>query len=78
MKQWIPAPGSDTILISGAVLGVSLNPGEQVQWAYTIMPDGKRVVTGYDIIPPKTSKRRKKKFFQTAKDRLDDNLSDEK
>ena len=59
MKHWVLAPGNSTPLVSGAVLGVYLNPGEQVKWAYFITPDGKRVVTGYEIIPPETSKRRK-------------------
>jgi hypothetical protein len=67
MKQWIPAPANDSQPVSGAVLGVSLNPGESVQWAYTILPDGKRIVTGYDIIPPKIPKRLKKKISRAAK-----------
>ena len=36
---------------SGCVLGVSLNLNERVEWVYTTMPDGRRVVTGYDILP---------------------------
>jgi len=35
----------------GAVLGVSLNDGERVEWIYTVLPDGRRIVTGYDILP---------------------------
>jgi len=62
MKQWIPAPASDRAISSGAVFGVSLDPGEQVRWAYTILPDGRRFVTGYDILPilPDASKRKRK------------------
>ncbi len=51
MRQWVSAPEGDSQVVNGAVLGVSLNPGERVQWAYTILPDGRRVATGYDIIP---------------------------
>jgi hypothetical protein len=51
MKQWIPAPGSDSQTVNGSVLGVSINDGERVDWVYTILPDGRRIVTGYDILP---------------------------
>ena len=51
MKQWIPAPASDSQTVNGAVLGVSLNDGERVEWIYTVLPDGRRIVTGYDILP---------------------------
>ncbi len=51
MKKWIPAPGSNDQAGNGTILGVSLNIGERVEWVYTIMPDGKKVVTGYDILP---------------------------
>jgi hypothetical protein len=62
MKQWIQAPESGSQPVNGAVLGVSLDPGERVEWAYTILPDGRRIVTGYDILPAaKLSKRTKKK-----------------
>jgi hypothetical protein len=67
MKQWVPAPTIDSQVVCGAVLGVSLNPGETVQWAYTILPDGRRIATGYDIIPPEIPKRLKKKLSRTAK-----------
>ncbi|MDD5673830.1 MAG: hypothetical protein PHC61_06695 [Chitinivibrionales bacterium] len=50
MKQWIPAPGSNSQSVKNAVLGVSIDVGERVEWVYTILPDGKRVVTGYDIL----------------------------
>jgi hypothetical protein len=51
MKRWVPAPENDNQAISGAVLGVSLNPGERVEWVYTVMPDGRCIVTDYDILP---------------------------
>jgi hypothetical protein len=51
MKKWVPAPGSSDQTACGAVLGVFLDIGEGVDWAYTILPDGRRVVTGYEIIP---------------------------
>jgi hypothetical protein len=66
MKRWIPAPKSDSQPHSNAVLGVSLNKGEQVQWAYRILPDGKQVVTGYDIIPPQLPKTIKKWLARSA------------
>jgi hypothetical protein len=67
MKHWIPAPSTDTQTHSGAVLGVSLNAGERVQWAYTILPDGRRMVTGYDIISPQPAGPKNKKHRRTAK-----------
>jgi hypothetical protein len=51
MKRWISAPGSNDQIANGAILGVSLDDGERVEWVYTILPDGKKVVTGYDILP---------------------------
>lgn len=51
MKKWVPAPGTDDQTASGAVLGVSLDSDERVEWVYTVMPDGRRVVTGFDILP---------------------------
>jgi hypothetical protein len=51
MKQWVPAPGEDNQAASGAVLGVSIDIGERVEWVYTVMPDGRRIITGYDILP---------------------------
>ncbi len=51
MRRWISAPGSNSQLVSGGVLGVWLEGNERVEWVYTILPDGKRVVTGYDILP---------------------------
>jgi hypothetical protein len=51
MSRWVSAPGNNSQTVNGSVLGVSLNTGERVEWAYTIMPDGRRVVTGYDILP---------------------------
>ena len=51
MKRWVPAPGGDNHTAGGAVLGVSLATGERVEWVYTVMPDGRRVVTGYNILP---------------------------
>ena len=51
IKRWIPAPESDCRTDNGLVLGVSLDDGERVEWAYTILPDGRKIVTGYDILP---------------------------
>jgi hypothetical protein len=51
MKRWIPAPGNDSQTVNGAVLGAFLDAGERVEWVYTILPDGRRIVTGYDILP---------------------------
>jgi hypothetical protein len=51
MKNWVPAPGNNGQTANGTILGVSLQTGERVEWAYTILPDGRRVVTGYDILP---------------------------
>jgi hypothetical protein len=50
-NHWIPAPGNNSQTFNGAVFGVSLDDGERVEWAYTIQPDGRRIVTGYDILP---------------------------
>jgi hypothetical protein len=51
MKRWVPAPGGDNQTASGAVLGVSVGSGERAEWVYTVMPDGRRIITGYDILP---------------------------
>ncbi len=51
MKRWIPAPGNDDQTADGAILGVSLDVNERVEWVYTILPDGKKIVTGYEILP---------------------------
>jgi hypothetical protein len=51
MKRWIPAPASDFQAESGAVLGAFVDVGERVEWVYTIQPNGRRIVTGYDILP---------------------------
>jgi len=51
MKRWVPAPSTDTQPARGAMLGVLLDANERVEWAYTILPDGRRIVTGYDILP---------------------------
>ena len=57
MKKWVPAPGADDQTASGAVLGVSLDSDERVEWVYTVMPDGRRVVTGFDILPVLTEEK---------------------
>jgi|WetSurMetagenome_2_1015567.scaffolds.fasta_scaffold52722_4 hypothetical protein len=49
MKRWIPAPGTNEQPANGAVLGVSLDDNERIEWAYTILLDGRKIVTGYDI-----------------------------
>ena len=49
MSRYVQAPTISTD--SGSVLGVSLNLNERVEWIYTTMPDGRRIVTGYDILP---------------------------
>ena len=51
MKRWVPAPGCNYQTANGTVLGVSIEPSERVEWVYTILPDGKRIITGYDILP---------------------------
>ena len=51
MKRWVQSPGSNNQTASGVILGVSLDPSEHVEWIYTVMPDGMRIVTGYDILP---------------------------
>ena len=50
-KRWVPAPGSNAQTVNGCVLGVWLEGCERVEWVYTIMPDGRRIVTGYNILP---------------------------
>jgi hypothetical protein len=67
MTRWIPAPQSDNQPHGNAVLGVSLNPGEQVQWAYTLLPDGRKVITGYDIVAAKLQANLRNKVAGTAR-----------
>jgi hypothetical protein len=50
-KRWTPAPGNDSQTVNGAVLGAFVDAGERVEWVYTVLPDGSRIVTGYDILP---------------------------
>ncbi len=51
MKRRIPAPESECRTDSGSILGVSVDVDERVEWVYTILPDGRKIVTGYDILP---------------------------
>ena len=51
IKRWVPAPNYTGQSAENAVLGVSVGLNERVEWVYTIMPDGRKVVTGYDILP---------------------------
>jgi len=50
MKRWISAQGNNDQIANGSVLGVSLDIDERVEWVYTILPDGRKIVTGYDIL----------------------------
>jgi hypothetical protein len=51
MNRWISAPGNNDQIANGSALGVSLDEDERVEWVYTILPDGKKIITGYDILP---------------------------
>jgi len=50
-RRWVPAPDDTDQAANNAVTGVFLDINERVEWVYSSMPDGKRVVTGYDILP---------------------------
>ena len=50
-NKWVPAPNDNRQHADNAVTGVFLDSNERVEWVYSIMPDGNRVVTGYDIRP---------------------------
>jgi hypothetical protein len=47
----IPASDTHEQSANGAVLGIFLDDNERVEWVYTILPDGRKIVTGYDIRP---------------------------
>ena len=49
-KRWVPAPGDNNNTANGRVFGVWLKENELVQWIWSYLPDGSRVVTGYEII----------------------------
>jgi hypothetical protein len=49
-KRWTPAPGDNNNIANGQVFGVWLKENELVQWIWSYLPDGSRVVTGYEII----------------------------
>jgi hypothetical protein len=49
-KRWTPAPGDNNNIATGQVFGVWLKENELVQWIWSYLPDGSRVVTGYEII----------------------------
>jgi hypothetical protein len=50
-RRWVPAPNGTGQVDANAILGLALGSNEHVEWVYSIMPDGRRVVTGYDILP---------------------------
>jgi len=50
-KKWVPAPQSYEQTTGNCMLGVYLGQNERVEWIYTFMPDGSRIVTGYNILP---------------------------
>ena len=55
-KRIVTAPQTNLLLnsttanIPSAVISVELNENEEVEWIYTVYPNGQRVVTGYNII----------------------------
>ena len=54
-KRIVTAPQSNLFLsnttnIPSTVISVELKENEEVQWLWTIYPDGQKIVTGYNII----------------------------
>ena len=55
-KRIVTAPqqslllNSNEVNIPSSVISVELKENEEVEWIWTIYPDGQRVVTGYNII----------------------------
>lgn len=45
-----PPPPTDPA-VPHRVQSVTLRPGERVQWEWTTLPDGRRFVSGYTILP---------------------------
>lgn len=41
---------STTNNIPSAVISVELNENEEVEWIWTIYPNGQKIVTGYNVI----------------------------
>ena len=50
MKRWVAAPQSNAVTRNG-IVGVWLNDNERVEWVYRFTSDGKKIVTGYNILP---------------------------
>jgi hypothetical protein len=48
-KRTVYAPRPEDPNASAAVISVEFAPDEEVEWVWTYLPGGKRVVTGYDI-----------------------------
>ena len=47
------APRSEAGLASSAVVSVTVEDDEEIDWIWSYLTDGRRVVTGYRITPPR-------------------------
>lgn len=53
-RRWtthVCAPRDDRYLNPPTLISVTVRDGEDIQWIWTYLADGRRMVTGYRIIP---------------------------
>lgn len=52
-----PPSGNDPS-VANRIVSVTLRAGERVRWEWTVLPDGRRYVSGYRILPAWRAARR--------------------
>jgi enamine deaminase RidA (YjgF/YER057c/UK114 family) len=51
-RVWHPAPSQSAPINTGSIQGVWLRQNENVEWAWTHLPDGKSYISGFTILNP--------------------------
>jgi hypothetical protein len=54
----VSPPADNDPSVANRILSVLLRSGERVRWDWTVLPDGRRYVSGYRILPAWRSARR--------------------
>ena len=47
----VSPPSDNDPSVANRIVSVVLRPRERVQWDWTVLPDGRRYVSGYRILP---------------------------